>query len=201
MKDLMREVINLITKFFKPYGLSDEMLTIPKSVKRMGLKVGFMNFGMTVIALVFAFMLKATNMMIEHRLILLGIIFFMLYRGQQVVKEAFYVFESSESKKFELIFNDEIVFRGSQIIGKTANKVMKYDTSNKLYSVMSNESVLNTIKNYLQNMWRQKIQHTFDVLEMISCNYYANCSHINQHIYCSGCFYSFDFCICVHLFL
>ncbi len=168
MKDLMREVINLITKFFKPYGLSDEMLTIPKSVKRMGLKVGFMNFGMTVIALVFAFMLKATNMMIEHRLILLGIIFFMLYRGQQVVKEAFYVFESSESKKFELIFNDEIVFRGSQIIGKTANKVMKYDTSNKLYSVMSNESVLNTIKNYLQNMWRQKIQHTFDVLEMIS---------------------------------
>lgn len=168
MKDLMREVINLITKFFKPYGLSDEMLTIPKSVKRMGLKVGFMNFGMTVIALVFAFMLKATNMMIEHRLILLGIIFFMLYRGQQVVKEAFYVFESSESKKFELIFNDEIVFRGSQIIGKTANKVMKYDTLNKLYSVMSNESVLNTIKNYLQNMWRQKIQHTFDVLEMIS---------------------------------
>ena len=168
MQDLMREVINLITKFFKPYGLSDEMLTIPKSVKRMGLKVGFMNFGMTVIALVFAFMLKATNMMIEHRLILLGIIFFMLYRGQQVVKEAFYVFESSESKKFELIFNDEIVFRGSQIIGKTANKVMKYDTSNKLYSVMSNESVLNTIKNYLQNMWRQKIQHTFDVLEMIS---------------------------------
>lgn len=168
MKDLMREVINLITKFFKPYGLSDEMLTIPKSVKRMGLKVGFMNFGMTVIALVFAFMLKATNMMIEHRLILLGIIFFMLYRGQQVVKEAFYVFESSESKKFELIFNDEIVFRGSQIIGKTANKVMKYDTSNKLYSVMSNESVFNTIKNYLQNMWRQKIQHTFDVLEMIS---------------------------------
>ena len=33
---------------------------------------------------------------------------------------------------------------------------------------MSNESVLNTIKNYLQNMWRQKIQHTFDVFEMIS---------------------------------
>lgn len=168
LKNLIREVINLIIKFFKPYGLSDEMLTIPRSVKRMGVKVGFMNLGMTVISLVFAFMLKATNMMIEYRLILIGIILFMLYRGQQVVREAFYLFESSESKKFELIFEDEIVFRGSQIIGKTADKVMKYDTSNNLYKVMSNESMLNTIKNYLQNLWQQKIQHTFDIFEIIS---------------------------------
>ncbi len=167
-KNLIREVINLIIKFFKPYGLSDEMLTIPRSVKRMGVKVGFMNLGMTVISLVFAFMLKATNMMIEYRLILIGIILFMLYRGQQVVREAFYLFESSESKKFELIFEDEILFRGSQIIGKTADKVMKYDTSNNLYNVMSNESMLNTIKNYLQNLWKQKIQHTFDIFEIIS---------------------------------
>ena len=167
-KNLIREVINLIIKFFKPYGLSDEMLTIPRSVKRMGAKVGFMNLGMTVISLVFAFMLKATNMMIEYRLILIGIILFMLYRGQQVVREAFYLFESSESKKFELIFEDEILFRGSQIIGKTADKVMKYDTSNNLYNVMSNESMLNTIKNYLQNLWKQKIQHTFDIFEIIS---------------------------------
>ena len=168
LKNLFLEVINLIIKFFKPYGLSDEMLTIPTNVKRMGFKVGFMNLGMTIIALIFAFMLKTTNMMIEHRLILLGIILFMLYRGQQVVREAFYLFESSESKKFELIFEDEIVFRGSQIIGKTSDKVLKYDRSNNLYKVMSNESVLNTIKNYLQNLWRQKIQHTFDIFEMIS---------------------------------
>ena len=168
LKNLIREVINLIIKFFKPYGLSDEMLSIPNSVKRMGFKVGFMNFGMTVIALTFAFMLKVTNMMIEYRLILLGIIFFMLYRGQQVVREAFYLFESSESKKFELIFEDEIVFRGSQIIGKTSDKVLKYDNANNLYKVMSNESVLNTIKNYLQNLWRQRIRHIFDIFEMIS---------------------------------
>lgn len=168
LKTLIREVINLIIKFFKPYGISDELLTIPRNVKRMGFKVGFINLGMTVIALIFAFMLKVTNLMIERRLILLGIILFMLYRGQQVVREAFHLFESSENKKFELIFEDEIVFRGSQIIGKTSNKVSKYDASNKLYKVMSNESVLNTIKNYLQNMWRQKIQHTFDVFEMIS---------------------------------
>ena len=168
LKTLIRVVINLIIKFFKPYGISDELLTIHGNVKRMGFKVGFINLGMTVIALIFAFMLKVTNLMIERRLILLGIILFMLYRGQQVVRESFHLFESSENKKFELIFEDEIVFRGSQIIGKTSNKVLKYDASNKLYKVMSNESVLNTIKNYLQNMWRQKIQHTFDVFEMIS---------------------------------
>ena len=168
LKHLILEVINLIIKFFKPYGLSDKMLIIPKSVKRMGFKVGLMNLGMTVISLVFAFMLKATNLMIEYRMILLGIILFMLYRGQQVVKETFYLFKTSENKKFELIFEDEIVSRGIQIIGKTANKVLKYDTSNNLYKVMSNESVLNTIKNYLYNLWRQKIQHTYDVLELIS---------------------------------
>ena len=167
-KNLIREVINLIIKFFKPYGLSDEMLNIPRNVKMMGIKVGLMNLSMTVIALAFSFMLKVTNMMIEYRLILLGIILFMLYRGQQVVREAFWLFQSSESKKFELIFEDEIVFRGSQIIGKTADKVLKYDASNNFYKVMSNETVLNTIKNYLQNLWRQKIRHMFDILEIIS---------------------------------
>ena len=35
-KNLIREVINLIIKFFKHYGLSDEMLNIPTNVKRMG---------------------------------------------------------------------------------------------------------------------------------------------------------------------
>jgi len=119
-------------------------------------------------SLIFAFMLKATNIMIEHRFILLGIILFMLYRGQLIVKEALYVFKTSENKKFELIFIDEVIFRSSQIIGKTANKVLKYDASNNIYKVMDNESMLNTLKNYFQNLWQQKIQHTFDVVEIIS---------------------------------
>lgn len=168
LKNLIREVVNLIIMFFKPYGLQDELLGIPKSVKKMGFKVGFMNLAFTIISLVFAFLLKLTNMAIEYRLILLGIILFMLYRGQQVIREAFRVFQSSEGKKFELVFKNEIVLQGSQIIGKVADKVLKFDKSNNLYKIMSNESVLNTIKNYLQNVWRQKIQHTFDIFEIIS---------------------------------
>ena len=42
---------------------------------------------------------------------LLGIIFFMLYRGQQVLRESFRLFNDSEREKFDLIFNDEILLK------------------------------------------------------------------------------------------
>lgn len=164
IKQLIWEVVDLISKFFKPYGLKDELLEVPTDIKRMGTKVELMDFGMSIISLIFAFMLKITNMMI----IVFGIVLFMLYRGQDVINEAFYLWESSENKKFDLIFEDEIVLRGSRIIGKTANKVLKFDSNNKLYTTMSNESVLNTIKQYLQNLWKLKIQTFFDFLEIMS---------------------------------
>lgn len=165
---LFREVINLIIKFFKPYGLQDKLLEIPESIKNMGFKVGCMNWIMTVISLAFAFLLKLTNMAIEARLILLGIILFMLYRGQRVISDAFGVFKSSERQKYDLVFKNEIVLRGSQIIGKTADKILKFDKTNNLYTIMNNEAVLNTIQQYLENVWHNKIQHNFDILEMIS---------------------------------
>ena len=168
IKQLIWEVVDLISKFFKPYGLKDELLEVPTDIKRMGTKVELMDFGMSIISLIFAFMLKITNMMIEYKFIVFGIVLFMLYRGQDVINEAFYLWESSENKKFDLIFEDEIVLRGSKIIGKTANKVLKFDSNSKLYTTMSNESVLNTIKQYLQNLWKLKVQTFFDFLEIMS---------------------------------
>ena len=168
IKQLILEVVNLISKFFKPYGLKDELLEIPADIRRIGTKVELMDFGMSIISLVFAFMLKITNMMIEYKFVVLGIVLFMLYRGQDVINEAFYLWESSENKKFDLIFQDEIVLRGSKVIGKTANKVLKFDSNSKLYTTMSNESVLNTIKQYLQNFWKLKIQTFFELLEIMS---------------------------------
>lgn len=76
LKNLILEVVNLIIKFFKPYGLQDELLEIPDNVKRLGFKVGFMNLTMTIITLLFAFLLKITNIMIEHRLLIVGIFLF-----------------------------------------------------------------------------------------------------------------------------
>ena len=166
IKQLIWEVVDLISKFFKPYGLKDELLEVPTDIKRMGTKVELMDFGMSIISFIFAFMLKITNMMIEYKFIVFGIVLFMLY--QDVINEAFYLWESSENKKFDLIFEDEIVLRGSRIIGKTANKVLKFDSNSKLYTTMSNESVLNTIKQYLQNLWKLKIQTFFDFLEIMS---------------------------------
>ena len=166
---LIREVIFLIIKFFAPYGIKNEqILELPTNVKRMGIKIGLITVGLTVIALAFSFLLKLTNLMIEHKLILLGIILFMLYRGQQVVREAFYIYESSEDKKFEQILQDEIILRGSNIIGKTADKVMKFDEKSGISKLMSNEAVLNTIKNYMGNLWQQRIKHIMDIIQIIS---------------------------------
>jgi len=44
MKNVMKEIINIVIKFVSPYGLSDDMLEIPKNVKRMGAKVYVIDF-------------------------------------------------------------------------------------------------------------------------------------------------------------
>ncbi len=168
MKNVFLEVIILVVRFFKPYKILDEKLEIPKDLKRMGFKVGLLAYIMTVMSLFFAFVLKITNWAVEAQLILLGIILFMLYRGQHIISEAFRLFDSSEEIKFESIFNDEIIFRGSQIIGIVSNKVLKYNKEKNIYEVLNNEAVLNAIKNYLKNMWEHRNKHLFNVLEMIS---------------------------------
>lgn len=164
----IREVRNLVIKFIKPFGLKDPILETPKEVKKMQYKIGFMEFFSTAIGLAFAFLLKVTNIAIEAKLIILGISLFMLYKGQEVVKDALLNWQSAERQKFNLIFDDEIVLRGSELIGRVSDRVMKFDETSNFHKVMDNESILNTIKNYLSNLWRQKVQHTFDVLEIIS---------------------------------
>lgn len=165
---LLQEVINLIVKFFSPIGVKEKVFELPENIRKMGYKLGTMNLVMTVIGLTFAFLLKISNLMIEARLILLGIILFMLYRGQQVVREAYTLFHDSEASKFDLIFSDELVYRGAQIIGKVSDKVLKFDKSNNIYRIMTNEEVINSIKNYLGTLWRIQLKHKFEVLELFS---------------------------------
>lgn len=38
LKHLIREVVNLIIKFFKTYGIKDEILNIPEMLSKWGLK-------------------------------------------------------------------------------------------------------------------------------------------------------------------
>jgi len=166
--DLFKEVANLWVSFFRPYQLIDPIFAIPSEVRKLGIKVNSFTLISTILSILFSFMLKGTNMLITHKFILLGIIMFMLYRGQQLLSSSLNLFRDSEEAKFHLIFNDEIVFRGSSIIGKVSNRVSRYDPKNKIYRIMDNESVINSIKRYLSTCWQLKIDHCFEIVDSIS---------------------------------
>jgi len=166
--NLFKELGKMIHNFIKPHNLSEPMLEMPKNVKNMGIKIEIMSLLLTIFSLVFAFVLKLTNMMIEQKLFLLGIILYMLYRGKNVIIDAFDIYFDNEYSKYNMIFEDELVLKGTNIICATKDRVLKYDENSKIYRIMDNETILNTIKKYLDNLWRHQIRHRFDVLEIIS---------------------------------
>lgn len=166
--DLMKQSLSLISNFCKKQILLDEIVDIPKDVKKSGMKVSIMCLGMTIIALIFAYLLKITNMLIQHKLILMGIIVFMVYQAQKLIRESYNSFVNMQDEKYEEIFNNEIILRASMIVGKVCGRVLKFDTSNKLYKVMTNEEIMNCVKNYLSQYWHQRIQRIFEIAEIIS---------------------------------
>ena len=165
---ILHEVFDLFKSFFRPCQLIDPIFELPRDVRKLGMRVNSFALISVVISLVFSFMLKATNMLISHKFTLLGILVFMLYRSQQLLSRCINMFSDSEEEKFSLIFDDEIVYRGSTIIEKVANRVLKYDEANKLYRIMDNESIINSIKRYLKTFWRVKIEHMFQIFSVIS---------------------------------
>lgn len=168
LKKIFRESYNLIIKFVKSYGLNDEVLKIPKGLKKMGMSLRGISLISTIIVLTFSYMLKFANLMIEAKFILLGVLLFMLYKGEQIIQESFNMIHSSEEEKFQLVFDDEIVLRGSKIIAVVSEKVLKLDKDTKVYKVLTNETALNVIKNYLNNLWTMNINKVFYYLEVIS---------------------------------
>ena len=141
---------------------------MPKNVRKMGIKIEILSLSLTIFSLVFAFILKLTNTMIEQKLFLLGVILYMLYRGEKILRDAFNLYSDSEYSKYNMIFEDELVLKGTNIIGATKDRILKYDENSKIYRIMDNETILNTIKKYLDNLWRHQIKHRFDVIEIIS---------------------------------
>ena len=167
-KSLFREAKNLVFLFFKPYGMKDKLLDVPENIKRMGLKLGVFELFMTILSLGFSFLLKGTNMLIEHRLILLGIMLFCLYRAQAVVRQGGDLLMDGEYKKAELIFQNEVVLRGSKLLGVVSNKVMVYDPKSKIFKQLQGEFVMNPVKRYLGTFWKLKVRHKFNVIELFS---------------------------------
>ncbi len=165
---LLKELGKMIHNFICPHHIDEPILKMPKSVKKMGTKIEVLSLSLTIFSLAFAFVLKLTNMMIEQKLFLLGIILYMLYRGEGVIRDAFSLYTDSEYTKYNMIFDDELVLKGTNIIGATKDKVLKYNEDSKMYQIMDNETILNTIKQYLNNLWKHQIKHRFDVIEIIS---------------------------------
>lgn len=165
---LFKELWKIICNFIKPYKLDESILKMPKNVRKMGIKIEILSLSLTIFSLVFAFILKVTNMMIEQKLFLLGIILYMLYCGEKVLRDAFNLYSDTEYAKYNMIFEDELVLKGTNIIGVTKDRVLKYDENSKIYRIMDNETILNTIKKYLDNLWRHQIKHRFDIIEIIS---------------------------------
>lgn len=165
---LFKELWKMICNFIKPHNLDEPILEMPKNVRKMGIKIEILSLSLTIFSLVFAFVLKLTNTMIEQKLFLLGVILYMLYRGEKILRDAFNLYSDSEYSKYNMIFEDELVLKGTNIIGATKDRVLKYDENSKIYRIMDNETILNTIKKYLDNLWRHQIKHRFDVIEIIS---------------------------------
>ena len=165
---LFKELGKMIHNFIRPYNVHEKILEMPKNVRKMGIKIEILSLSLTIFSLVFAFVLKLTNMMIEQKLFLLGVILYMLYRGEDVLRDAFNLYSDSEYAKYNMIFEDELVLKGTDIIGATKDRVLKYDDKSKIYRIMDNETILNTIKNYLNSLWKHQIKHRFDVIQIIS---------------------------------
>lgn len=173
---LFKELGKMIHKFIKPYQIKEPILEMPKNVKKMGIKIEILALSLTIFSLTFAFVLKLTNMMIEQKLFLLGMIMYMLYRGQNILRDAFNIYSDSEYAKYNMIFEDELVLKGTNIIGATKDKVLKYDENSKIYRIMDNETILNTIK----KIFRKPMETS----NKTSIRYHRNNKYITNGSYC-----------------
>ena len=168
IKKLLQKIATLVSTTFKPFGLKHKTVEVPVNLKKRGRNLAIVQFSITFLGLAFSFLLKATNIMIEMKFIILGIVFFMLYYGEQVLRSGLDLVIAAESKKYQFMFDNEIILRGSKILSEVTDKVHKKDEKTNMYSIMSNESVINVIKRYLSNLWELKINNIFNILGIIS---------------------------------
>ena len=164
----LTEIVRIIKVFIIPYKGISSIRNVPPEIKKQGRWFGILNLLLTIIALVFSFMLKGTNMLIEHKFAILGIIVFMLYKGEHLITQLIKNYMSVESESYNQTFDDMIIEFGAELLGRTENKVFKYSEKLNMSVVMENESLINCIKRYVQSFWNYQVKHIFDILDMCS---------------------------------
>ena len=147
--NFLREVINLIIVFFKPFGIANDLLVVPKNVYTIGKKFFLLSLLLTLINLILAFFLKICNILIQQKFIILGIIFFLLYGSRQLLNTSLGLLQDSERIKLDEVIANEISSTANKIMSKVSNKMYKFDKKNNFYQLMSNEAILQCIKNFI----------------------------------------------------
>ena len=101
-------------------------------------------------------------------IVILGIIVFMLYKGEHLITQLIKNYMSVESESYNQTFDDMIIEFGAELLGRTENKVFKYSEKLNMSVVMENASLINCIKRYVQSFWNYQVKHIFDILDMCS---------------------------------
>ena len=164
----VEDIFHIIKVFIVPYKALNSVKNVPEEIRKKGRFLGFLKVSLTLITIAFAFLLKVVNWSIEKRVVVLGILLFMLTKTQSLIERLMKNYIIVEEESYKKTFDGEVMATGSKILGMTAKKVYQYNESKGISEVMSNESLVNTIKNYLSELWQYQIQHKFDVAEMIS---------------------------------
>ena len=164
----LKEIAHIVKVFVVPYKSIANVKCVPEIIKSKGRTFGVLNLLLTLIALAFSFMLKGTNMLIEYKLAILGIMLFMLYKGERLIEQLIQNYLNIEQENYNQIFDDEVIAMGADILGKTENKVFKFNQKMNMSAIMENESLINCIKKYVQTLWQYQVQHVFDVFELVS---------------------------------
>ena len=168
LRDVVRESKKVIVYFFKKTGIDDENLKVPEELKKIANRYELLGLCGTVIATLFSFLLIACNMAIEAKMAVIGIMLYMLYKSEVIIRETIRVFSDEEREKNDMILKHETSCRASRFIGKVTNKVMKYNKDLKIYQMMTGEEITNCIKEYLTRLWEAKITWKFKLMEVVN---------------------------------
>lgn len=167
-KEFLRASKEIIYNFLKPSVLHNDFLKVPKNIKKIGNKFNAYSLTCTLLATIFAFFLKATNMLIEMKFIMLGIMCFMLYCGQEVARTALQALKRSENERFANEIKKGVLLKAGEVILKSYDRVLMKDPKSGLIRTMSGEEMLNTFERYTETLWEFQIQHKFDICQLIS---------------------------------
>ena len=166
LKDFMKEVGNNFIRFFINVRGYEKDFEIPKELKKIGNKVGVMNLIMALVSLVFGFVLKLSNLLIEQKVIVLGIALYLFYQAQRAINELYRLIETDDEEKLDFLFENSVISQGGKIILKTLGKVEKKEE--EFWKVMENEEIYNCIKNYVTMMWKVHLEHKFEICQLFS---------------------------------